>query len=124
MGGLLVGWFRSRTRWGGVLALLALALQLAVSFGHIHADDLTVTAPRGAEVHTDEGRNSAPDGGHHDQFCDICATLHALAGGQVAAPPSLPQPLAFGRIEETICARGIIVDPRRAQFQSRAPPSA
>jgi hypothetical protein len=106
------------------LALLALALQLAVSFGHIHAHDLTVTTPRVANVHAEEGRNSAPDGGHHDRFCDICATLHALAGGQVAAPPSLPLPLAFGCIEETIYARGIVVDPRRAQFQSRAPPSA
>ncbi len=33
-------WSRINRRWGGRLALFALALQLGLSFGHIHAEDL------------------------------------------------------------------------------------
>ena len=33
-----MGWFRSRARLGSYLALLALAFQLALSFGHVHLD--------------------------------------------------------------------------------------
>ena len=33
-------WFRTRSRWGSCLALVALALQLALSFGHIHLKDV------------------------------------------------------------------------------------
>ncbi len=31
-----MGWCRLRRRWGGTLALITLALQLAASFGHSH----------------------------------------------------------------------------------------
>src|SRR2546428_9278577 len=33
-------WFRSRARLGSGLALLALVVQLALSFGHVHADSI------------------------------------------------------------------------------------
>ena len=33
-------WFRSRMRSCGRLALFALALQMVLSFGHMHRDDL------------------------------------------------------------------------------------
>ena len=31
-----MGWFRANRRGSGVLALVALAIQFAVAFGHIH----------------------------------------------------------------------------------------
>ena len=32
-------------KWGGCLALFALALQLILSFGHVHTEDLGLAAP-------------------------------------------------------------------------------
>ena len=35
-----MNWFRSKMRSGAQLALFALAVQMVVSFGHMHGDDL------------------------------------------------------------------------------------
>jgi len=122
-----VGWFRLRTRWGGTLALFALALQLVVSFGHVHAEDLTGKPLSIASTqHTGAPQVLADDGDtdHHDHYCDICATLLALASAQIATPPLLPTARTFARVEAPIEARVAAAEPRRASFQSRAPPIA
>jgi hypothetical protein len=108
-----------------VLALFALALQLVVSFGHVHADELTGQPPGIASIaHAGQAQARAgdTDTGHHDDHCDICATLHALASAQIATPPLLPLWLAFGPVEQPIRARVVAAEPRRTSFQSRAPP--
>jgi hypothetical protein len=120
-----VGWFRLRTRWGGGLALFALALQLVVSFGHVHADELTGNPPGiAAIVHAGDMPAGDADTDHDDDHCDICATLHALASAMVATPPPLPIPCAFARSELLISDSVVAAQPRRASFQSRAPPIA
>jgi hypothetical protein len=122
-----VGWFRSRTRLGGSLALFALALQLLVSFGHVHADELT-SKPLGIATVWHVGESQAPAGDadtdHHDDYCDICATLHALASAQIATPPPLPIPYAFAQVAPQIDEGVEVAEARRASFQSRAPPVA
>jgi hypothetical protein len=122
-----VGWFRLRTRLGGTLALFALALQLLVSFGHVHADELT-SKPLGIATVLHAGGPQVPAGDadtdHHDDYCDICATLHALASAQIATPPPLPIPCAFAHVEPPINEGAAAAEPRRASFQSRAPPLA
>lgn len=85
-----MSWVRTHRRLGGTLALFALALQLVLSFGHVHARDFAgipgspvaqaqVTAPHGG-----------PDGDAADQddaYCLVCATV-ALSGTLVL--PVLP----------------------------------
>jgi Protein of unknown function (DUF2946) len=107
-----------------MLALFALALQLVVSFGHVHADEWT-SQPLGIASTAHAGEAQAPAGGtDHDDHCDICATLHALASAQIATPPLLPIPRAFAHAALPIDKGIAAVEPRRASFQSRAPPVA
>jgi hypothetical protein len=47
-----------------------------------------------------------------------------LASAQIAAPPLLPLPRAFGPVEQPIRAHATAANSHRAQFQSRAPPAA
>lgn len=74
-------------RLTGGLALFALALQLAVSFAHVHSEDFAGLL--GPGVTHAAPANDAP-GGHPDPdhlTCDVCATVH-LAG--TLAVPTLP----------------------------------
>jgi hypothetical protein len=117
-----------------MLALFALALQLLVSFGHVHADEPTrkplgiATIVHAGEPHEDAGELQVPAGDadtdHHDDYCDICATLHAVASAQVATPPPLRFPHAFAQVEPPVDEGVVAAEARRASFQSRAPPIA
>jgi hypothetical protein len=110
-----------------MLALFALALQFVVSFGHVHADELTGKPSEIATIeHAGESQVLAGDADtdRHDDHCDICATLHALASAQIATPPSLPVAHAFAHIAPPINKGVAAAEPRRTSFQSRAPPVA
>lgn len=120
-----MGWLRVWQRLTGWLALFALALQFAVSFGHIHAEDFASASARTAAAQT-SGALTRP-GGHHDTnhpHCAICAVVH-LAGTLLApAPPvlALPAALLVARLDAPrpqTCA----VAPA-ASFHARAPPQA
>jgi hypothetical protein len=113
-------WLRSNIRHGSRLALLALAVQFALWFGHTHG--FTTQAP--PSIHSSQqqpapGRDSDQ---HPDDFCAICAAVALTGTAMAAAPPALPIPLAFEFAHPPMGAR--VVHPRsaRAAFQSRAPP--
>src|SRR5262245_62299338 len=102
-------WFRTRSRWVSCLALLALATQLALAFGHIHLKDVLgethSSAPAGASFASlsDEQHTSAQgaDGSHHEHEDDYCAiyAINALIGSaQHAEPPALQIPLRIGHV--------------------------
>jgi Protein of unknown function (DUF2946) len=122
-------WFRANRTFGGRLALLALAVQFVVAFGHIHRDDLYGIARTATAIAA-----PVPDGGqplpgnhpakHGDDYCAICAAVSLLGNSFVAAAPSLPQPSASHAIEQVDSVAAIFIAPRRAAFQSRAPPAA
>lgn len=85
-------WFRANIRTGAKLALFALAVQIVLSLGHIHLDDIHA-APSGSTIQTVEAP-STPDTHHHQQHrvgvaCDICAVM-AMAGTALAAAPPIP----------------------------------
>ena len=113
-------WVRSNIRHGTRLALLALAVQFVLSFGHVHGI-MAQTAP---SIHATQqlpapGHDSDQ---HPDDFCAICAVM-ALASTAVAAtPPALPIPQAFELEHPPIDATVAHPRPMRAAFQSRAPP--
>jgi hypothetical protein len=122
-------WFRANKTFGGRLALLALTVQFVVAFGHIHRDDIYGPARPAAAIAA-----AVPDGGqplpanhpakHSDDYCAICATMSLLGNSFVVAAPLLLLPSASHAIEQFDRVAAIFIAPRRAAFQSRAPPAA
>jgi hypothetical protein len=107
------------------LAFAALALQIVVSFGHIHLDGIyggnraaTIAAAR-AQAEQLPAQQPG-DGG--DDYCAICATIYLTASSFVPQPPQLPALFTSGTVEHFDRAAIIFVVARRAPFQSRAPP--
>lgn len=114
---------RAHIRWGAVTALLALALQLGLSFGHFHRVAVAPLAVAEIAVNAAAHGHPGPDGLLPDE-CDICATI-ALAGTALhAVPPVLPMPPA---LTPARAAAGERLAPRAASFTAfnpRAPPIA
>lgn len=113
-------WLRSNIRHGTRLALLALAVQFTLWFGHTHG----FIAQAAPSIHSSQ-HQPAPghdSDQHPDDFCAICATVALTSSAMAATPPALPIPHAFELLHPSVDAR--VVHPRaaRAAFQSRAPP--
>lgn len=121
-------WFRTHIDLGSRLALFALAVQLVLSFGHVHVDKRAASAvsPAGIALQVVAGRDGVPaTPDHHTgatDVCAICATIGLLASsilpdaGQLAPFPSHSIVLsgAFA-IAFTACDS-------QSSFQARAPP--
>jgi hypothetical protein len=125
-------------RCGVYLALAALTLQFALSFGHIHAHDIappqtiysqTVYSkayavsgwhdPAKLEASTQLPSNLADD----DDHCPICFSSFLLSTSFVPDPPSPPLSFGFRDIDRFFeLAVDIVLESPRAPFQSRAPP--
>lgn len=115
--------FRTRRSFGGWLALFALALQLTLSFGHIHAEDFARSGSAIAQSH------SAPGGGHNDgdqnrdnDGCAICAVMHLAAASLVPTAPSVILPPAAAFTSLVALDRSALPPALRQPFQARAPP--
>jgi hypothetical protein len=111
-----------RHRVNGWLALLALATQLVLSFGHVHNHGAPQAA---AAAHACEGKASAPCPAPNDdeQHCSICWTV-AIAGSLVlTAPAALEAPSVEAVPLEPATVTGQLRDAGTVQFQARAPPS-
>jgi hypothetical protein len=117
-------WVRAKLRAGARLALFALALQIALSFGHVHLGHVqhaVAIAPSGTQP-----SGSAPTqqpAGDADDYCAICATIH-LSASFLPQAPQLPVPFLSRPAENFDRVAVISFSPRRAPFQSRAPPLA
>jgi hypothetical protein len=119
-----MGWFRRRCRLGGWVALVALTLQLALSFGHVHGEDLghaTEIAALTADG-SDGGHPDSPAGHHDHNYCAIYAVLGLLTGAQTADAPALPPPALAAAATIVAEPETIRAVPGRTAFQSRAPP--
>jgi hypothetical protein len=136
-------WFRSNIKHGSRLALLALAIQFVLSFGHFHgvaaqaapaiqssqtqppasyADGLP--APDAASQAGQRQPASDHDSdGHPNDGCAICAVM-ALANAMLFATPPvlllLPQAVEF--LYLTTDAEFVHLNSARIAFQPRAPP--
>jgi hypothetical protein len=130
-----MGWVRGHKRFGARLALVALALQLALSFGHVHPDRaasasaaiVTATLLDKAIAQSSQqslAQNPAPSPLSDDDYCAICASIYLASTSVVALPPQLPVPIGFVRIALSYGEVFGVATPRRAAFQARAPPAA
>jgi hypothetical protein len=119
-------WFRANLKAGARLAIFTLAVQIALSFGHVHLGDFRHTVGGFAAA----GTQSAPSAptqqpiSDADEYCAICATIHLTATSLLPQAPQLPVPLATWPVEPVNYTVAISCSTRRAPFQSRAPPLA
>jgi hypothetical protein len=121
-------WFRDHIRHGSWFALLALTINLALSFGHFHTTDGKVVqgglfSTLASAAAPDEGSKPGhPSEGHVDVLCPICVAASAMAHALAATPPVLPVVFASIALTQTLPPVVALVEPQRAPFQSRGPP--
>jgi hypothetical protein len=116
-------WFRSNIKHGSRVALLALAIQFALSLGHFHAfaAQAASVAP-GQSVQQQRPASDHDSDQHANDICAICAVM-AMANTALFAPPPvllLPQAWEFSSLVTD--AELVRVNPVRVAFQPRAPP--
>ncbi|MEK9281788.1 MULTISPECIES: DUF2946 domain-containing protein [unclassified Bradyrhizobium] len=132
-------WFRSNIRHGARLALFALLVQFALTFGHSHwfaqaapLAQQSLQQPDGYKGVTAVDRAavqkqtpSSPDREQPgDDNCAICAVV-AMAGTVVfATPPLLLLPQAVELLYRSTDAEFIHLKSAGAAFQPRAPPAS
>jgi DUF2946 family protein len=121
-------WVRSNRRGGSWLGLAAMALQLVLSFGHVHLDKFAPGSTHAAIAGT-KAPASPPSPAQHpendgDDHCAICAVIHLASSSFLPAAPRLLVPFASQTIEHSSQAVFIFVAAQRTAFQSRAPPLA
>ena len=116
-------WFRWNRRRTTYAALFALALQLALSFGHVHLGDVALGSSAAAAQKPSEPAAPAgtvPDG---DEGCAICAIIGLAGTPLVPDAPALPfaDPQHATLLPDLVAV--LVSDHTRAQFQARAPPA-
>jgi hypothetical protein len=126
-------WFRANRRFVARLALFALGLQLALTFGHIHREDLIPTAVASTLIASSAQPSAttptvpAPtrkSGGAADDVCAICALIQLANISVTSTAPLLPLPTPVGWSRLEITAESFLAPSPRRLFRARAPPLA
>ena len=121
-------WFRRNVRFGSWCALVALAVQLVLSFGHLHivTSGVAAAALASAAAPLAGPAEDPPTPSKHSRvadYCTICASIH-LAALPTTEPSFLLAPEPSGAVRLTI---GVEARPRAQSglpFNARAPPLA
>jgi hypothetical protein len=118
-------WFRTNVRAGTWCALVAMALQLALTFGHVHARVGSTTSLR----LTAQGLVAPTEGPRAPlkpliDHCAICAVIHMAGAGVPPAALSLPlpHPVAAGRL--SFSGNSEPTSSRPLRVRARGPPLA
>jgi DUF2946 family protein len=126
-------WFRDNMGQGSWLALLALVINLGLSFGHVHAIEAKrssygqslVAKVAAAALHNNlhhKQTQGHPGDGQADYLCPICTAAAAMASPLASAPPALRFEFAGISVDRPIESILAIAEPPTASFQSRGPP--
>ena len=122
-------WFRSNLHLGSRLTLLSLAVQVILSFGHVHPYNPAPASRAAAAAIASSTvvlRGSAPShnpDGSLDADCAICALIQLVGNSAPSAAPDLPLPASFGSIQLQASAELISASTPHSLFQPRAPPA-
>jgi len=125
-----MGWAHRYRRHGACLALLALALQMVLSFGHVDLGgivgrtQLTLASKQNTVVTQAPQPGPAQTSGDDDGYCPICASIFLVSSSLVSESPKLAVPDGFERTIHSISVDREISKPRSIVFRSRAPPTA
>ena len=123
-------WVHRYRRHGAYLALLALALQIVLSFDHVDLGGiigpthLTLTGKQYTVVTQAAQPGPVQTSGDGDSYCPICASIFLVSNSFVSEPPKLPVPDRFERTVHSIKIDRGISTPSSIVFRSRAPPAA
>ena len=123
-------WFRSKLSTCALLALFALAFQMAVAFGHMHRDDLgLLPLPAAGQIHFTTATTQVPAGPSNrdqqpasDDYCPICASMMLIATAIPAPPPVLLVPAPIERVWLLQTPARSVTVKFALSFQARAPP--
>jgi Protein of unknown function (DUF2946) len=120
-------WFRRNVRFGSWCALVALAVQLVLSFGHLHIATSGVAATALASAESFSGApEDSPAPSKHSRvadYCTICASIH-LAGLLTTEPSSVLAPHRSSAVRLTVGVEATPSDHSGLPFNARAPPLA
>ncbi|MEY9463740.1 hypothetical protein ABH973_004153 [Bradyrhizobium ottawaense] len=132
-------WFRSNIRHGARLALFAMLVQFALTFGHSHWFAQAAPLTQSSLQQTDGANGvaavdraavqkqspAAPDREHQgEDNCAICAVV-AMAGTVISAtPPVLLLLQAIELLHRTTDAEFLHLKSAGTAFQPRAPPAS
>jgi hypothetical protein len=139
-----MNWFRKHLKHNSRLALFALAIQFALSFGHFHGlaaqaapaiqthvtdADFASAAGLAAQAAADEvAQKQQPSTPDTDQqpadACAICAVISLAGNVLFATPPLLQLPQAVEFLYLTTDAEFVHLNSIYPAFQSRAPPAS
>jgi hypothetical protein len=127
-------WFRLHSRLGSGLAIFSLALQLALSFGHIHLKDIvgtahastSIAASTAASRSDDQPADATPTDrashDHEDEYCAVYAINNLLGSAQVTQPPPLPLPCVFRFVGLSAGYEADLAELHHGLSRARAPP--
>ena len=138
---IVVKWFQKHLKGGSRLALFALAIQFALSFGHFHgiaaqaapaivtgltqADLDYAKAAHGGTEAVQKQQRSTPDTDQQPaDACAICAVISLAGNVLFATPPLLQLPQAVELLYLTTDAEFAHLNSVHPAFQSRAPPAS
>ena len=138
-----MNWFRRHLKHGSRLALFALVIQFALSFGHFHGvaaraapaiqtgltdADLAIAAPLDAQGIDSEAARQQPSNHDSDQqrtdACAICAVISLANNFLFAVPPVLQLPQAIELLYLTTDAEFAHLGSLHPPFQPRGPPAS
>jgi hypothetical protein len=121
-----MNWFRSNIKHGSRLALLALAIQFVLSFGHFHGVVAnaapSVNSITQAAIQNQQPSSNPDSDQQRADLCVICAVMALANAALFATPPVLLLPQAFEFLYLTTDAEFVHLDHGSVAFQPRAPP--
>jgi hypothetical protein len=115
-------WVRRNLRIGSHLALFALAIQLVLTFSHVHLDGLNL-ALRQVAVQAQPGARSPEGPSNHDALCPICLSIQLAGATLQPVPPvlALPEPAEWTPPVATVATAATW---NTSSFNARAQPLA
>jgi hypothetical protein len=124
-------WVRANLRFGAWCALLALVLQFAISFGHVHAPGAKkglllaqLVVPSSAGLPEAPAKPAKPAKHIAYDQCAICASIQLASGLLPGAAPSFALPAQVGAAWLTDNIDVALAASPQNSFQARAPPQA
>jgi hypothetical protein len=117
-------WFRQNIKRVSHVALFALAIQFALSFGHFHgiAADAASLAQAGRSLSTPQPASDHGSPEHPGDICAICVVMAMANAASFATPPAVLLPQAIDFSYRIAAAEFVRIASIRAGFQPRAPP--
>jgi|SRR5262245_1359863 len=125
-------WIRSHIHFGSRLALFALAVQMLLSFGHVHLAASATGSTNGVPPALSDQSGVAllrpltpihKSDGSIGGDCAICALIQLFSSSAPSAAPSLPLPANLAPLALEAAAEWQLPASLHFSFQARAPPS-